>query len=131
MLIKSIIRFFDKLEDKIRGKLSQYPILYAFIGGVGIVLFWRGVWHTADDINLSSGFSLILGGFILLMTGMFVYEFIGSRIVISGMAGEKKLEEKQENQLETEESQIKNLQATIRKLEEKIDHIDKEMEGKK
>ena len=46
--MKSIIKFFDKIEDKIRGKLSHYPIFYAFIGGVGIVIFWRGVWHTAD-----------------------------------------------------------------------------------
>ena len=33
MLIKKFVDFFDKTEDKIRTKLSHYPILYAFIGG--------------------------------------------------------------------------------------------------
>jgi len=28
---------------------------------VGVVLFWRGVWHTADDYNMSSLLSLIIG----------------------------------------------------------------------
>ena len=40
----------DKLEDHVRGFLSHYPIVYAFVGGIGVVIFWRGVWHTADYI---------------------------------------------------------------------------------
>ena len=92
-----IIQFFDKLEDKIRGKLSHYPILYAIIGGVGVVLFWRGVWHIADDLNVGSVVSLIIGTVFLLMTGVFVSAFIGSRLIISGLSGEKKLTEKAKN----------------------------------
>ncbi len=125
-----ILRFFDKLEDKIRSKLSHYPILYAFIGGVGVILFWRGVWHTADDINLESGLSLLLGFVILLLTGVFVSEFIGKKLIISGLIGEKKIEAKEEEELETEETQIKNLQNTLARLEKKLDHIDQEVEGK-
>ena len=124
---KNIIRFFDKLEDKIRGKLSHYPILYAFIGGVGIVLFWRGIWHLADDINLGSGTSFVLGAVILIMTGVFVAEFIGNRLIISGLIGEKKLTEKEVSEIETEEAQIKNLQSTLSRLEKKLDHIDDEI----
>ena len=124
------VEFFDRLEDKIRAKLSQYPILYAFLGGVGVVLFWRGVWHTADDLNVSSGFSLILGAVILLITGIFVYEFIGNRLVISGLIGEQKLEEKQEGEIKTEEQELKSLQSTLSRLEKKLDHIDQEVEKK-
>jgi hypothetical protein len=130
MIIKKTVEFFDKLEDKVRKKLSHYPILYAFIGGIGIVLFWRGVWHIADDTNLGSGISLILGSIILLMTGIFVSDFIGNRVIISGLIGEKKITEKEESEIITEANQIKNLQKTLSRVEEKLDHLDKEIEGK-
>ena len=131
MLTKKIIEFFDKLENKVRRKLSHYPILYAFIGGVGVVLFWRGVWHIADDQGMSSVLSLIIGSVMLLMTGIFVSAFVGSKLIISGLVGEKKIEEKEEAELETEEMQLKNLQRTLKRVEEKLEHIDKEVEEKK
>jgi len=130
MLIKKVVKFFDKLEDKVRGKLSHYPIIYAFVGGIGIIIFWRGVWHFADDINISSIISIIIGSIILLMTGVFVSAFIGNRLIISGLIGEKKLSEKEELEIETEETQIKNLQNTLTRLEKKLDHIDKDIEKK-
>lgn len=129
-MIKKIVRFFDKLEDRIRGRLSHNPILYAIIGGIGIVLFWRGVWHTADDIGIGSITSLIVGTTILLLIGVFVSAFIGNRLIISGLAGEKKLEEKEKSEIETEETQIKNLQKAVTRLEEKLEHIDNDIEGK-
>ncbi|MES3032258.1 MAG: hypothetical protein V4699_03410 [Patescibacteria group bacterium] len=124
MLIKKILRFFDKMEDKIRSKLSHYPVLYAFIGGIGVVLFWRGIWHLADDTNITSGLSLIIGTIILLATGVFVSEFIGKKLIISGLVGEKKLAEKEEEEIETEEGQLKTLQSTLNKLEKKLDHME-------
>lgn len=131
MLIKNIIEFFDKLENKVRRKLSHYPILYAFIGGVGVVLFWRGVWHIADDMSVSSVLSLIIGSVMLLITGIFVSAFVGSKLIISGLVGEKKIEEKEEAELETEEMQLRNLQKTLKRVEEKLEHIDKEVEEKR
>lgn len=122
-----IIQFFDKLEDKIRGKLSHYPILYAIIGGVGVVLFWRGVWHIADDLNVGSVVSLIIGTVFLLMTGVFVSAFIGSRLIISGLSGEKKLTEKAKDEIETEEDQIKRLQSTLNKVEKDISNIESKL----
>jgi membrane-bound ClpP family serine protease len=129
-MIKNIVKFFDKLEDRVRGKLSHYPILYAFIGGTGVIIFWRGVWHFADDMNVSSIVSIIVGGIILLITGVFVSSFIGSRLIISGLIGEKKLAEKEKSEIETEEAQLKNLQNTLNKLEKKLDHIDQDLEKK-
>lgn len=131
MLIKNIVKFFDKLEDKIRGKLSHYPIIYAFIGGVGVVLFWRGVWHTADDMNLGSIISLIIGSIMLLLTGIFVSAFVGSRLIISGLIGERKMEEKEEEELQTEEMQLKNLQNTLNRVEKKISDLEIEVEKEK
>lgn len=130
-MLKEIREFFNKLEIRIRGKLSRYPVLYAFLGGVGIVLFWRGIWHTADDLNLGSILSLIIGFFILLLIGVFVAEFIGNKLIISGLIGEKKLEQKEEGEIETEETQLKNLQNTLNRLEKKLEHIDEEIDGGK
>ena len=127
MITKKIVQFFDKLEDKTRRRLSHYPILYAFLGGIGVVLFWRGVWHTADDINISSIASLIIGSIILLITGVFVSAFIGNRLIISGLIGEKKLEEKEESEIEIEEAQIRNLQNTLSRLEKKLDHMETDL----
>jgi peptidoglycan hydrolase CwlO-like protein len=104
--------------------------VYAFIGGVGVVLFWRGVWHLADDISMASAVSLFLGTFILLITGIFVSEFVGKRLIITGLIGEKKLEEKEVGEIQTEEMQIKNLQTTLTRLENKLDHIDGEIENR-
>ncbi len=122
--------FFNKLGNKIRGKLSHYPILYAFIGGTGTILFWRGLWHIADDINLNNIISLMLGMIILVITGVFVSEFIGNRLIISGLIGEKRIEEKEELEIETEETRLKNLQNTLNRLEKKLEHIDEDLEKK-
>ena len=35
-----------------RGFLSHYPMIYALVGGVGIVSFWRGVWETSDLLGI-------------------------------------------------------------------------------
>lgn len=36
--MKTITKFFDRLEDVVRHRLSRYPIIYAFIAGLAIVL---------------------------------------------------------------------------------------------
>ena len=127
-MLKKIFHFFDKLEDKTRARLSRNPLLYALFGGIGMVLFWRGVWHTADSINLSAIGSIILGAVILLVTGVFVSAFIGNRLIISGLSGEKKLAEKAEGEIETEEIQIKKLQSTVERIEKEVTKIESKIE---
>ncbi len=140
-MTRFILKFFDKLEDKTRSKLSRVPLLYAFLGGVGVVLFWRGVWHTTDFITfyileshsftifdiLDGPLSFILGSIILLITGVYVSAFVGNRLLITGLSGEKKLAEKTEEEIETEEDQIKKMQNTLNKLEGEIDKIESEI----
>jgi hypothetical protein len=130
MRLKKIVLFFDRLEDRVRGKLSHYPIIYAIIGGIGIVLFWRGVWHTADDIGLGSLISLIAGTTILLLSGVFVSAFIGNKLIISGLIGEKKLTEKAKDEIETEETQIKNLSETLNRVEKLVSHLEEDAHRK-
>ncbi|MFA6258065.1 MAG: hypothetical protein WC671_03635 [Candidatus Paceibacterota bacterium] len=134
-MVKRFLDFCEKTENRIRAMLSRYPIIYALIGSLGVVLFWRGIWHTADDMDMSSSASLLAGILILLVTGLLVYEFIGNRLIISGLIGEEKIVKKEEGEIkkeekeiETEEIQLKNLQSTLSRLEKKLDHIDGEVE---
>ena len=126
-MTKKILHFFDRLEDKTRARLSRAPLLYALVGGVGIILFWRGVWHVADNANLGAIASTIIGAIILLITGVFVSTFIGNRLIISGLSGEKKLAEKEESEIETEEAQIKKLQNTVERIEKEVTKIESEI----
>ncbi|MFH0806262.1 MAG: hypothetical protein V1885_00860 [Candidatus Brennerbacteria bacterium] len=140
-----IIKFFDKLEDKVRGWLSHYPILYGIIGGIGTVLAWRGIWHTTDFISthyfqngtegvlgtmnypvLWDGLaSLIIGVAILLATGLFVAGFIGDHILISGLRHEKKVTEKTEEEVEEEAVRLKGLKVQLDRIEKRLEEMKK------
>ncbi len=145
--MKTINDFFDKLEDRIRRKLSHWPILYAFLGGSGIVLFWRGIWHTADALApffldstgrwnpsafelLDGPISLFISIVLLLPTGLFVSSFIGSETIISGLRGGKKMAEKTEQELETETGTITHIQSEVKKISERLEEIDSHVHKK-
>lgn len=143
MLCKKIYNLGDKLEDKVRGFLSHYPLVYAFIGGVGTIVFWRGVWVTIDYIlecfysrtNVlfvhglmwwDGPLSVIIGTVILLLTGLFVSGFIGNEIIISGLKGEKRVVEKSVKEIKEDVgigveilNEIKEINQRLKKLEEK------------
>lgn len=127
-MLKIIVNFFDKSEDKIRGHLSRYPIIYGFVGGIGVVLFWRGVWHTADQYSFMNGpITFIIGTIILLMSGVFVSVFVGNRLILSGLKGEKKLVDKTEDEIVTEESELKKLNRSVDHIESEITEIEKKL----
>jgi hypothetical protein len=120
-MIKKIIRFFDKLEDHVRARLSRTPITYALIGGAGIVLFWKGVWEVAEDISGLHGVaSVILGVLILLPTGLMVSFFIGDNIILSGYKREKKLVEKTEDFVKSERTINELIVAKLESLERSV-----------
>jgi len=129
-MLRKIIKFFDKLEDKVRGKLSHYPILYALIGGTGIALFWRGVWHFADDLQIGAIASIIISLIMLLMTGLFVSFFIGHYIIFSGLKQEKKIEEKEEAELKAEIDLQKAQMIILLEIKEKIKKIEEVLNKK-
>ena len=130
--MSSFVKFFDKLEDKTRGRLSRNPILYAIVGGICVVLFWRAVWITADLLAdrggwlgfvFSPGVSLALSTLGLLVTGLFVSFFIGDRIILTGLKHEKKLAEKTEKEVAEEEAKVKELHAHIAHIEKRLDEL--------
>ncbi len=119
-MYKIIYKFFDKLEDKIRAKLTHYPIIYAFIGSVGIVSIWRGIWHISDNLNMSGEMSLIFGILLTLTTGLFISFFIGDNIIISGINQEKRIDEKTEEEIHKERGILENIEKEIKEIKEII-----------
>ncbi|MDP3958232.1 MAG: hypothetical protein Q8Q36_02080 [bacterium] len=125
-MVRPIIRIFDKLEDKVRGSLSHYPITYAFIAGVGIVLFWRGVWHTADLFDFMTGpVSLLIAVVILLLTGLFVSFFVGDTIIIAGIKRQKKVAERTEQEIETEKEELDQIRFIMDQMRRDLEEIKK------
>lgn len=149
-IMKKIIRFFDKFEDKVRAFLSKHPLWYAMIAGIGLVLFWRGVWHTTDSISeiiwhgadlnssldLASSFwdgpiSFVVGSAILLAGGVFVSELLGKEIIISGLRGEANLSKKTEVEVRTETGAIGSIREEIRMVINRLDGIERKLDGRR
>ncbi len=131
-IFKDTFTFFDKFEDKVRGHLSRFPIIYTIVGGIAIVLFWRGVWHTADILQARGGIlgfifyepiNLLLVFAVLLATGLFVSYFIGDTILISGLRKEKKLHEKTEKDIREEEATLNDIKNVMRELKNEVNEI--------
>jgi hypothetical protein len=136
-MLRKVINFFDKFEDYVRGHLSRYPILYTIIGGVAIVLFWRGVWHTADILEEKGGFwavifyeptSLVLVTIILLATGLFVSYFIGDTILLSGVKSQKKLADKTEKELKEEVAGLSEIKHVVEEIQSEVHQLKKEVQ---
>lgn len=118
------MNFFDKLENKIRKGLSRHPFVYTFIGGVGIVLFWRGVWMTADYFPFLNGpISILISVLILLATGLFVSFFIGDEIIIEGLQEEKKITEKTEDEIKEEEATLLRVRSDLKEVKKELNKI--------
>jgi uncharacterized membrane protein len=137
---KTLFKFFDRIEDRVRIRLSHRAIVYAFVGGLATLLFWRGMWRTLDSIEelggifaiiLSPVISLILSIIILLMTGLFVSVFIGERVIISGLKQEKKIFDKTESEIKEEEGMLFEMKLTMEKLKQDVSEMKEMMNGRK
>lgn len=126
-MTRKILHFFDKLEDRVRSRLSHYPIFYSLLAAVSIVLFWRGIWDFADAIHLSVVWSLVASTIVLLMSGLFVSFFVGDAILISGLRREKKLIEKTEDEIDVEGNTLKRMQSEISREESALAEIKREI----
>ncbi len=114
-------KFFDTVEDRIRFRLSRYPILYALIGAIGIVLVWKGVWEMAAAFAVLDGFvSFVVGTIILLLSGLLVSFFIGDSILISGFKKEKKLMEKAESEVRSEKETLDDILRRLERIENAV-----------
>lgn len=136
-IYKSLLHFFDKLEDRVRGHLSKNPILYAFVAGIFIILFWRAVWHTGDlleskgrllGVLFSGPVSLIISLFFLLLSGIFVSTFVGDMIIMSGLKREKKIVDKTEQDLKLEKDEMSVIEDEIEFIENNQERLERKID---
>jgi Zn-dependent protease with chaperone function len=101
------------------------------------VLFWRGVWHTADILQAKGGIlgflfyeptSLLIVTGILLATGLFVSYFIGDAIILSGAKSQKKLADKTEKEIKEEEVSLKEIKQVVQHIEDEVHQLKKEVQ---
>lgn len=135
-----------RCREKITIYLSHRPKLYALIVGIGIVLFWRGVWHSTDLLHTHFNFyqnystigapysswwdgplSLAVGIVILYFTGAFISSFIGNELILTGLRKEKRLEEKTESEIKSEAQSVSEIRSGLKNVEEKIEELEKEI----
>ncbi len=131
--VDSIYYLFDKMEDHIRARLARHPFIYTFVGGAGVVLFWRGVWHIADVFEKHTQWgayvfsplgSVILGVVILLSTGLFVSVFIGDSIIMSGIKHDKKIIEKTIEDVDAEKTDIEKVLVAIVEMNKELEALE-------
>lgn len=147
MLFKKVYTLGDKIEDQVRIKLSHYPIIYAFVGGAGVIIFWRGIWHSVDYLmeyyftiggSQSSTsisqlpwwdgpLSICVGTILLLSAGLFVSSFIGNEIIISGLKKEKKIAEKTEEEIESDLAEDKKIRNEIHEISTRLKLLEKKI----
>ncbi len=139
----------NRLEERIRGFLSHYPKLYALIAGIGVVLFWRGVWNSVDIIHTvfdhyktyssitdtpiiwwDGPLSFVVGTIILYFTGAFVSSLIGNELILSGLRGEKKLNQKTEIEVKTESSSIAEIKDELAMITQKLEELEIQIDTK-
>lgn len=145
MFFKNLYIIGDRFEDKARARLSHVPFIYAALGGTGIILFWRGIWHTADylvgyffavnteTVNMSVSelpwwdgpLSIALGSTLLLSIGLFVTSFIGDAIIVSGLKSDKKLTEKTENEILAELKETDQIRTEIHAIHKRIQSFER------
>ncbi len=123
--LQKIISYVEEKESTLRNYLRKHPFLYTFIGSIAVILFWRGIWHTADLIPFLNGpVSIIVGGLILVVTGLFIASFFGE--IISGLKKEEKIVVKTEGEVKKEGVELEMMQTTLKKIEVEIDHLHRE-----
>jgi hypothetical protein len=118
--MKPITKKLLTIEDQARRFFERTPFIQAFFAGVGVIIFWRGIWELLDQVGISPGFSVVIGALILGGVGVFVQTFIGNTIIIKEVKQEEKIEKKT---LQKMEGDSYPTEITLDALSRKIDTL--------
>lgn len=123
--MKYFTNIFLRIEEQARTYFERFPFAHAFLGGVGVVLFWRGVWEIADRMRIDPVISIIVGSLLLGAIGLFLHTFVGNAIIIKNVEKDKRLTTKAEHEIQAVEQNIKQEEVTLSQLSEKLDRLEK------
>jgi hypothetical protein len=122
--MKYVTNIFLRIEERARTYFERVPFLHAFLGGVGVVLFWRGVWEIADRIHIDPIVSIVVGSLLLGAIGLFLHTFVGNAIIIKNVEKDKRMTTRAEHEIAVVEKDIKQEGATLEQLSAKIDRLE-------
>ncbi len=125
--MKPITTFFLKTEDRARRYFERIPFIQAFLAGIGVIIFWRGVWEWCDRADISPLLSIVLGSLILGGVGVFVQTFIGNTIIIKNVKREERNEQRAIREIEGE---VVTEEVTLAELSAKLDRVIEQIEKK-
>lgn len=123
---------FTQTEKKLRRKLRMHHFLFAFLGGVGIVLFWYGIWETAGSIlEIYPPLSVLIGMTILSIMGIFIMEIVGKEALSEEIEEVERGEKKISKEIVRMGRDEKAIFAELEKVEHEIEKTEQEIEQKK
>ena len=112
-------------EESARLYFEKTPFIQAFLSGIGVIIFWRGIWEWLDMAQVSPFTSVIVGAAILLCVGVFVQTFIGNTIIIKNV---KQEEREEKHAIHEVEANVDTEEITLESLSEKIDILMKKFD---
>ena len=117
--------FFSRLDNRIRHNLSHHPVIYALIGGFGIVIFWSGVERWIGDLDFMTPLvSIVFSVIAMLATGTLVSFFVGEQVLLTGLTEEKRIDQKTEQEVREEETRLKRIISEIDEIRKIVDGMD-------
>ena len=130
--MKKIILAIEAGEKAIRKFLTNYPVLYAGITALAIVVFWEGIAEIARSYAATTGpyLLIIISVPVLIVLGTFLPFFITDKKVLSEMAHEEKEIEKVEKEEEKDTDILKRMSEKIDEMDQEIHGIERELDIK-
>jgi hypothetical protein len=107
------------IEEKARKHFEKYPFLQAFLAGMGVIIFWRGVWEIMDVFKIDPILSIIIGMLMLLGIGLFIQTFMGNTLIIKSV----KKEEKLEKEILKEITNVEEDEVVLQEISEKLNKL--------
>lgn len=127
--MKYFTNIFLKIEENARTYFEHVPFLHAFLAGVGVVLFWRGVWEYADRLHIHPLLSVGSGILLLGGIGLFLQTFVGNTIIIKNVKKEAVLEKEEEKKIKDVEQEVKKEEVTLARISEQLQTLERMMKG--
>lgn len=78
---RASVRFTHSFIRKRENFIKTHHILYTFIAGVGLIVFWYGIWEGLRLIPVLGHplVAILVGAAMVLVCGAYAYQFLGNQ----------------------------------------------------